>query len=424
LDKLNGYLQSIQKAGLKLELNRIKSILKVLGDPQNNFKTILVAGTNGKGSVSTFLNNILVKTGFRTGLFTSPHLISVNERIRVDNKKIDNCELESIVFYIKQIVDKELAKGNLPNPLTFFETMTIAAFLFFSKKKVDWGVLEIGLGGRLDATNVVNPELSIITTISYDHTRILGNTLTMIAKEKAGIIKKGKSIVVGRLPYHVLDVIKKISQEREAKLVKAFDRDNRLKEYKGGKYHYITPIGEYFFKPKLKGKHQGENAAVAIKGFETLNIKDANKNNIIEGVENAFIEGRLEVFNKKLIFDGAHNIDGIKRLTEFLIQKNYKNLYCVFGASKGKKIKKMGELLFPLCKKIIITKAEIYRAEEPVIIKEELKKFNDKIEIEFELLKAVKRIINEAGNGKILITGSLYLVGDVKKIIKEHGIKI
>ncbi len=423
MDRLNEYLQTIQRAGLKLELTRIESILKVLGNPQNNFKSILITGTNGKGSVSTFLSNILLESGYKTGLYTSPHLISVNERIRVNNRKIENQELEKIVFHIKHTVEKELKKGNLPNPLTFFETMTIASFMYFSEKNVEWSVFEIGLGGRLDATNVVNPELSVITTISYDHTRILGNTLTKIAREKAGIIKSQKPIIVGRIPYHVINVIRDIAKKRGAELIKAFDRNNKLSVTKQGEYYYKTTKMGYRFKPKLNGKHQGENAAVAIKSFEALNIS-FKKEDVIKGVETAFIEGRLEILNDRVIFDGAHNIDGIKRVAQFLVKKGYRDLYCIFGASKGKKIKDMGELLFPLCKKIIITKADIHRAEEPELIKKELKKFKNKVEIEFELLKAIERIIKISGNNKILVTGSLYLVGDIQKLIKEHGIKI
>ena len=417
---LENYLFSIQRSGFKLELERIKLFLKSINNPEKDIKSILITGTNGKGSVSTFLSSILLSLGYKTGLFTSPHLVEVNERIRVNNKKIPYLDLERIVFYIKEHVNKAQKKGILPNRLTFFETMTVASFLYFKEQKVDFGVFEIGLGGRLDATNVLEPLASAITTISYDHTRILGKSLTKIAREKAGIIKDGKPVIIGRLPKHTLPIIKNIVTQKNALLIKAFDKKNRLFLKKDDCFMYKTEKDSYKFKPKLLGKHQGENAAIAIKIYENLSVFDKRNNkNVIKGIEEAFIEGRLEIYNDKIIFDGAHNIDGIKRLTEFLKNHGLKNLCCLFGVSQGKKIDEMGKLLFPFCKKIVLTKANIYRAEEPERIYKKFKSTKKVFEIELDLRKAVEKVLNNSKDKKILITGSLYLVGDVKKVLNE-----
>ncbi len=420
---LDKYLISIQKSGFKLELERVKLFLNEIGNPEKDIKAILITGTNGKGSVSTFLSSVLKSLGYKTGLFTSPHLIEVNERIRVNGEKIDYKTLERIVFFIKGEVKKAVEKKLIPNRLTFFETLTVASFIYFKEKQVDFGVFEIGLGGRLDATNVLSPVISAITTISYDHTRILGKTLTKIAKEKGGIIKQKTPVVIGKLPKHIVPIIKKIADEKGAKLIKTFNRKNKLFIKDGNTFLYSTDMDKYIFKPKMKGVHQGENSSVAIKIYENLPIyKKEKKHKVIKGIEEAFIEGRIEVYKDKIIFDGAHNIDGIRRVTEFLYTNNYKNLYCLFGVSQGKRIREMGKMLFPLCKRILISKANIYRAEEPDKIKQELKEFEDKIEIEFDLFKAVKKILKIGKNGIILITGSLYLVGDVKRIFNENNL--
>ncbi len=417
---LENYLFSIQRSGFKLELDRIKSFLKSIGNPEKNIKSILITGTNGKGSVSTFLSSILFSLGYKTGLFTSPHLVNVNERIRVNNRKIPYKDLERIVFYIKDQVDKALKTGILPNRLTFFETMTVASFLYFKEKKVDFGVFEIGLGGRLDATNVLESLASAITTISYDHTRILGKSLTKIAREKAGIIKEEKPVIIGRLPKHTLPVIKNVVNQKNAFLIKAFDKKNKLLLKKDNYFIYKTEKDSYNFKPKLLGKHQGENAAIAIKIYENLSVFDKKMNkNVIKGIEEAFIEGRLEIHKDKIIFDGAHNIDGMKRLTEFLKDQELKNLCCLFGVSQGKKIDEMGKLLFPFCKKIVLTRANIYRAEDPEKIYKKFKSSEKVFEIELNLKKAVEKVLNNSKDKKILITGSLYLVGDVKKVLNE-----
>jgi len=417
---LEKYLVSIQKSGFKLELDRIKLFLNEIGNPEKSIKSILITGTNGKGSVSTFLSSIVQSLGYKVGLFTSPHLIEVNERIRINGEKINYDELERIVFFIKDKVKKAFEKKILPNRLTFFETMTVASFLYFNEKNVDFGVFEIGLGGRLDATNVLFPLISAITTISYDHTRILGKTLTKIAREKAGIIKPNTPIVIGRIPKHTVKIIKDFAEKNNSKLIKTFDKKNKLYKKNNRTFHYHTVKDDYFFKPKMPGNHQGENASLAIKIYENLPVFSKQKKSyIIKGIENAVIEGRLEIYQDKIIFDGAHNIDGIRRLTEFLENENLRDLCCLFGVSQGKKIDEMGKMLFPFCKKIILTKANIYRAEDPENIYKKFSHTNRNFEIELDLKKAVEKILKNSGKSKILITGSLYLVGDVKRILNE-----
>jgi len=426
--RIKRYLRTVNSSSSKLELNRIKHFLSIINEPQKDIKTILIAGTNGKGSVATFLSYILHSLGYKTGLFTSPHLVEVNERIRINHKKISDDELEDLVVYVQNIAKQETEKGNLPHPLTFFETLAASAFLYFKRKKIDWGVFEIGLGGRLDATNTASPDASVITTIGYDHLNTLGTTLTKIAKEKAGIIRKRKPVIVGRLPFHVYNVIKEITKEKKAPLIKAFDVNNILRERKNGLFSYKTDRNIYIFKPKIIGSHQGINAAVAIKTYENLQVYNSKKKRIvINGIQKAFIEGRLETINDRIILDSAHNSDGIKTLREHLRKNNLKNLICVFGMTAGEKKQDMIKYLLPYCDEFVITKPEIKKAVEPEEIKdvllEKLKKSIKKINIAKTPAKAINNAIKRARDRKVLVTGSLYLVGNIKREFKENGYK-
>ncbi len=421
MKKVYKYLQSLQNLGYKLEIERVYNFAKKEGLVPENFKSILIGGTNGKGSVATILSRILIDLGFNVGTFTSPHLVSPRERIKINLKNIPEKDFILYINKLKEIVERELENGFLKNKLSYFETFVIVSLMYFKDKKIDYGVFEVGLGGRLDATNILNADISVITTVSFDHTKILGKTLKKIAHEKAGIIKNHRKIVVGKIKSSPLKVIERVASEKKAELIYTFDKKNRLKVFDDNSALYQTENFTYSIYPKMKGKHQLINSSIAIKTVEALSL--ANKNNLLKiekAISRAEINGRLEI-KGKFIFDGAHNIEGALSLKSYL-QKELKGkkILLIFGTSKGKNTKKISNLLLPLAKKIIITKAEAYRAEMPEnIVKHIPEKLKDKVEIRENLRDA----LNLASKIKdsydfILITGSLYLVGDAKKLLK------
>jgi len=267
------YLDEAQFFGIKLGLDNMKATLAWLGHPEEKFPAIHVAGTNGKGSVSAMLERIFRLNGFKTGLYTSPHLVDVRERIRVNGRMIPGDTFCRLLLDLKKKEKKLKKTGQMAGSLTFFEILTLCAFEYFSQEKVDLAMVEVGLGGRFDATNVITPELSVITSVSYDHQQYLGYTLAKIASEKAGIIKKGIPCLAGVKNKTVLKVIEKKCREKGAPLIRAFSRGRKL-AYQPTKDGYLftfyTPSATYRFKPSLPGLHQGENAAIAITAAETL----------------------------------------------------------------------------------------------------------------------------------------------------------
>ncbi|MBW2965627.1 bifunctional folylpolyglutamate synthase/dihydrofolate synthase [Candidatus Woesearchaeota archaeon] len=365
---------SIERKKKKFNLNNIKKFLKKLNNPEKQLKIIHVAGTNGKGSVCAMIDAILTQSGYRVGMFTSPHLIKINERIRINNKLIETKDLERLNKKVLNLEKKH--KINL----TFFETLTVIAYLYFKEKNTDYVILETGMGGRLDATNTSTPILSIITNIGLEHTDVLGNTLKDIAKEKAGIIKPNTTIITNAkaLP---LKIIKNTAKKHNSKLIRA--KNN--------------------IKTNLKGIFQLENAATASTALKQLNIK---QNIINKGLKKVIWPGRFE-FKSGILLDCAHNPDGIKALMNSVKQLKYKNLIIIFGTMKDKNIFSMAKKL--KYNKIILTKANMDKARNPIKIK---KYFKNPI-----LTNNIKESINKAKqlakkNDLILITGSIFLIGE------------
>lgn len=417
------YLQGLQRFGIKLGLDNIKTVLSSFHDPQETFPSVLVAGTNGKGSVCAMLAEILSVHGFKVGLYTSPHLVNVEERIRIGGAAIrsrDFCRLTSL---IKNTIDGLIAGKKLEAHPTFFEVLTALAFLYFREKNIDIAVLEVGMGGRFDATNVVRPQVSVITNVSKDHQEYLGNKLGLIAFEKAGIIKSGVPVVCGVSSGVAARIIRRRAIEEKAPLFDIFGKSGRpVAEKKKDRFVFRFPFGgeTFEFSPGLRGEHQGKNAALAIAAASVLSRvwKVLDKRKIIRGVEQAKWEGRLEQIsrNPRIILDGAHNEAGAVVLSQYIEDFCARPRVLVFAMMRDKAVKRVAGILFPCVEKVVLTSIPYPRAAAPEEILSLTRPFKRKIIIEPSLRKAVNIARAESGRrGSVLITGSLFLVGEVKK---------
>lgn len=343
-------LSKFEKFGINLGLDRIEYLLDKLGNPHKKFKSIHVAGTNGKGSVCAMLSSILKESGLKVAMYTSPHLFKYNERIKINGKDISDKDLEKYFKKVTAILKHPtlqcgvLVPGEHP---TIFEILTAMAFKYFADKKVDIAVVEVGMGGRFDATNVLIPEVSVITTIDFDHTEYLGKTLKKIAFEKAGIIKPGVPVVVGKIKKEALDVIKKVAKKNGSDLYSVTDR---------------TMSCPYDPMP-LIGPHQKQNAAVAVKVMDILcrgRILSCPSSVIKKGLRKTRWPGRFQVISKKplIIVDGAHNPAGIRALKVTIAEQKIKTpLNLIFGVQRSKDVDAMVKEISPIAKNVIVTQS-------------------------------------------------------------------
>ena len=414
--KSSAYLASLNVDTMHFGLTAITELLLRLENPQNSYKTILIAGTNGKGSTAAMTASVLCCAGYKVGLYTSPHLVDVRERIVINGKKISLKEFNQTIAYVK---DKK------EQPVTYFEFLTAVAFVYFQRQKVDIAVLEVGLGGRLDATNVCKPLVSVITNIAFDHTDYLGNTLDSIAREKAGIIKQKGICITAAKQKIVLEVMKDVCLCRRAKLY-CLGRDIKIKKQNNG---FLTYQGLYRninnLTIPLQGDHQLSNAALALAAIELcekngFSVDDAA---ISAGLKNTHWEARLEVLQKQPLFllDGAHNTAGINVLCRSLKKEfSYRRLILIFGALADKDYRRMLQKIVPLASIIILTQLKTKRAVPVNDIMETVKKMgypaivteNVNQAIEWAQVLATKQDL-------ICATGSFYLAGEVKQAFRD-----
>ncbi len=417
------YLEDVQSLGIKLGLDNVRTVLSSFDNPHLKYPSLLVAGTNGKGSVCAMLTKILALHNLRVGLFTSPHLIRVEERIRIKDRLIPARSFCRLLTRLRQRVEELVAAKTLPSPPTYFELLTCLAFLYFEEQKVDIAVLEVGMGGRFDATNVVRPCVSVITTISGEHQQFLGETLGQIAFEKAGIIKSGVPVVCGVEEREAYRIIKKRADELLAPFHFVFSRKacfQARKDKDGYSFIYESDEEKYHFSPSLRGEHQGKNAAVAIVAAEQLskNWKKLEKRKIVEGIEKAEWDGRLEVICRRpfIILDGAHNCEGVQALKKYIKDFLPTPLILVFAVMRDKEIARMADILFPLAEKIILARFSSSRAASPEEIMSKAPKFKERIVVVPKLEEALGLGLRSAGSdGCLLAAGSLYLIGEIKK---------
>lgn len=413
------YLNSLEPIGIMPGLKRIKTLLNALGNPQNAYPSLHVAGTNGKGSTCAMLESILTEAGYRTGLYTSPHLIKFNERMRVSKKDISDRGLVECVEAVRNAVKK--AGGIKP---TFFEFTTAVAFHYFKKQKIDIAVIETGMGGRLDATNVLNPLVSVITSIGLDHTEYLGETLEQVAFEKAGIIKKKGIVVAGETKPSALSAIKAAAKEKNAAL-KLIGRDFRCIGASSGNFAYSGMKRRLKgLKLNLFGAHQINNAACALAAIEMLQDFgfQISESHIKNGLKKVLWPGRFEVVRKRplVLLDACHNPDGAEALSRALKRVRFNKLILVAGIMADKDISGILKPLALITDTVIFTAPDTPRAAPSALLLEMLKPYSKPALVEVPVALACKKALSLAKpEDAVCITGSIFTIGEAKKYLAK-----
>lgn len=417
------FLYSLDKFGMIFGLTKVEEILKSIGDPHRDLQAIHIGGTNGKGSTAAMISSILQKEGYQVGLYTSPHLVRFTERMKVNGKEIEQEELIHLTDWMR---DKIETAGVSP-PFTFFDFTTAMALLYFKQKMVDLAVLEVGLGGRLDSTNVVDPLLSIITNIGKDHEEVLGRGILNIAKEKAGIIKKGRPLITAATQPQVLRLFSKICKEKQAPFYQV-GKDFRYLPSKEGYFHYEGLHRKLWsLSLNLSGPHQMINAATALGALEVLDDLGypVSSDAMAVGLTEVDWPGRLEMVcsSPRVLLDGAHNPDGAMSLKESLKRDfEYRHLILLVGIMKDKDIKSILHSLSPLADHIILTRPTTDRAAPPTLLRKALGSNGKKAEIIEDFRKAIDRGLSLTGEGDLFcITGSLYTVGEARSYFFPKG---
>ena len=419
------YINDKDKYGSRLGLQSIGRLMELLGNPQKNLKYIHVAGTNGKGSTSSYLAHCLQSAGYKVGLYTSPYLERFNERIQINDRDIPDDDLARITEMVRDKANTMVQEGMF-HPTTF-EIVTAIAFVYYNLEKVDYVVLEVGLGGRFDSTNIIDTSLaSVITTLDYDHVEILGDTLGKIAYQKAGIIKDNGLVISYPQEDEALQVLKEVSDEMNAELFVAPIENVKIKEE--------TEFGSVFdfrykdellenVKISMLGEYQIYNASLALTTLLILREKkliSITNESILEGLELTKWKGRLEVLRRKPTFliDGAHNIEGITALAKTLRLFKYNKLILGTGILKDKEHGKMVEILAPLADKAVVTEVRMPRKLDADILAEEIKKYVPEVYVEQDIKNAVEKTIELANEDDLIVFGgSLYLIGEVRTLV-------
>lgn len=429
-------IEELKKRGSVPGLDAIEGLLEELGHPEDNLKIVHIAGTNGKGSIFAYLSSILIAAGFKVGRYISPTISCYEERFQINGKYITKDKLARLYNIVEEAMKREEEKTGLKP--TLFEVETAISFLYFKEEEVDYALIEVGMGGRMDATNVIrHPELTVISSISYDHQAFLGDTLEEIAWQKSGIIKESCPVVLSE---NLDEVCKVIEQEATKKKVKCI-------EIKPTDYEVLseTPYGSTFlwkeqrYETKLPGRHQVSNAVTALAASEYLFRKDYEKNNARKAIAEELDEmnvksaqqggiirtcwpGRLEVLKKEPLFyrDGAHNPDGAKKLAAFL-QKYFTNkkIIYIMGVLKDKEYKKMLRYLMPMAKEVYVFKPKNERGLSAQILADTIKEVADvSVTIESDVNAAVFRALDTAKPDDVLVAcGSLSFMEEMEDIL-------
>jgi len=422
---LNSFINYEQIPGISYvqpgySLKHVEELLNRMGNPQLAARTIHIAGTKGKGSVSAMIAQVLSDSGYKTGLYTSPHFHTLRERISIGGSLISEAEFAAAMVEIKPFIES-MRKDTVFRQLTYFEVLTALAFAYFKKKQVDFQVLEVGLGGRLDATNVARPIICIITPISLDHTQILGNSLEEIAREKAGIVKSGCWVVISPQPEEAASVITDICREKKGKIVQV-GKDITWHKIGGDLYHQSLVVegrrNNYQVSIPLSGDFQLENAASAVAALEVLGSAGfaISTADIARGLARVKWPGRFHILQEypTVLVDGAHNVASIKRLVDNI--KGYfahKRIFLVFGTSCDKDIPGIINELVPLSPQVIVTRAAHSRAAPLSTLVAEFSKRGIELEIRETVTEAISRALSLADRTDLIcVTGSLFVVAE------------
>jgi len=430
-----------QTPSQKFDLAHMRVLLEGLEHPERRFPAVLIAGTNGKGSTAATLASILQVSGYKTGLYTSPHLVRINERVRINGAAISDDEFAGIHELVDRTAERLVSEGELPWHPSFFEMLTAIAFEYFARERVEIAVLEVGMGGRLDATNVVEPRVSVITDISLDHQKFLGETLTEIAREKAGIIRTNGVVVTLPQTPEANDVLGNTILELEARAVSAVAYVPPVSPNSGqylvpsaqekagyvARYPLLVMGREIVVETPLVGRHQLRNVALAIAAAEELReqgFATINATNVERGIRETHWAGRFQVLpatgeHPEVVFDVAHNPAGAWALRSTLSAAyEERPLVFVFGAMRDKAVKEMAEILFPLADRVIATQVENPRAATPAEIREAARRVEVEIDEAANVAAALEKAREAAGaRGLVVVTGSIYIVGEAMRAL-------
>lgn len=426
------YLYSLgnEILAMKLGLENIEKLLDALGRPHEKYLKVQIAGTNGKGSTCAFLEAICLQAGIKVGMTTSPHLVSVTERVRLNGREITEAGFARQATLVRETSEKLVAAGELETVPTFFEQVTAIALSAFAEEGIELAILETGLGGRFDATTAARAEIVAITPVDYDHQRILGDTLTEIAAEKAAIIREDTRVITAPQQPEAAQVILGKCREVGVEPV-VISTDYTVKKYNlenkqpiiAVNFSTVSDIYHDIYLG-LPGRHQIVNALVAVSLAETLREFDfaIAKQDIWTGLEAAQHKGRLE-FAGSFLFDGAHNVSGARALREFLDEFINQPMTMIFGAMRDKNLAEIAEVLFPKAGKLILTKPDNSRAVEPGELLKLLPENFDRAKC-FQTSTVAEALVKarEVSGEKdlICVTGSLYLVGEAQQILSEN----
>lgn len=419
------YLFGLQKFGIKFGLSNITNILGLLGNPHENLKAVHIAGTNGKGSTAATISSIMQESGYRVGLYTSPHLVDFTERIKINGLEITEAKVVELTDRIREKKQTSEVRDEL-SKITFFEFTTALAILYFAEEGVDLAVMETGMGGRLDATNVIWPLVSIITNISLEHKEFLGDTLEKIAFEKAGIIKDGIPLVTGVEQESAVEAIERVCREKSAPVYRS-GREFSFKRKGVNQFDYHG-IKENIndLKPALVGGHQVINASLALAAVELMRTKGfpVSTDVIYRGLEKVSWPGRLETvsINPRIILDGAHNPAGAQALSIAIKEElKFEKLYMILGIMADKDIEAIIAPLAPLPHEVILSRPVYERASSAAALLPLASKYNKKTRAFEDLRKAIDYARTKAGEKDlILISGSLFTVGEARAIICDE----
>jgi dihydrofolate synthase/folylpolyglutamate synthase len=404
-------------------LAQVERILEAIGNPHREIQALHIGGTNGKGSTAAMMASILQKEGYQVGLYTSPHLVRFTERIKVNGKEIEKEEVAALAGWMRERIEA----ARIESRFTFFDFTTAMAFLYFKQRMVDLAILEVGLGGRLDSTNVVDPLISIITNVAKDHEEQLGRSISKIAREKAGIVKKGRPLITAATQPQVLRLFSEVCREKESPYFKV-GKEFRYVQAEGTSFNYEGLQRKLWgVHLNLRGFHQIVNATTALGAMEVLEDLGYNVSTdaMVEGLKEVDWPGRLEMVYSlpQVILDGAHNPAGALVLKESLEKEfQYRRLILLVGMMKDKDIRSVLHLLAPLADHIILTRPHTDRAAPPIVLKKALGQNGRKAVIVEDLKEAIERGLSMTGEEDLLcLTGSLYTVGEARAYFYPKG---
>ena len=416
------FLFSLERLGMKFGLENIGALCAALGHPERAFSSILIAGTNGKGSVTVMVETALRSAGHRVARYTSPHLVRLEERFVIDGREVEPGALRAAIATVQEAVESLIKRGVLGGPPTFFECATAAAFELFRAARVELAVLEVGLGGRLDATNIVTPIATAITSIDFDHQAQLGDTIEAIAIEKAGIIKPRVPVICGPLPPAAANVIGEIARTRAAPLIEARDRVRIVSHEGDGSVSVRSPMRALErVTLALQGRHQLDNAAVAVAVIDELarhglRVTDAA---VRRGLTEAEWPGRLERFSRDgvdILLDAAHNPAGARALASHLEELGWNRITLVFGAMRDKDVENILDTLVPYCESIVCTTAPTPRAIPASEIAALAAGRGARVEAIDDPAAAIARAV--AIGRPVVAAGSIFLIGPLRDILR------